>query len=265
MKRGNPKSINILSILTIVILTCWNGSMIDSNTKDKRPDVNFYGTLQDHQSITNVEDILIGGKYKQIPVYQEIDLTKKSTMKESVDQVKSSSKEIDPKQNKTLLDLDEVASIALKYPDQPIEHEVTINNTKYIEIIVTSINNSKQTFLVESSRDLSCLKIDKGPEQNKKPVLEERKLNMIHVKNLIIKGKKAAQDMNQSRMRDEMESSDKVEIAKNIEESLDQIEKNVKNLPHDDPSQFEKFKDSIISLLRSLRDQLQKMLHMIKN
>ncbi|OGB86351.1 hypothetical protein A3J41_00780 [candidate division TM6 bacterium RIFCSPHIGHO2_12_FULL_38_8] len=265
MKLISAKSIKIIALTSIIFLTCWNGSMVDSNSKDKRPDVNFYGILQDHKSTTKVEDILIGGKYKQIPVYQEVHQVAKSDVKTSVDQSSSKSAEMDPKQNKTLLDLDEVASITLKYPDNPIEHEIKINNTKYVEILVTSINNSTQTYLIESSRDLSCLKIDQGPEQNQKPVLEERKLNMIHVKNLEIKGKKSAQDVNQSKARDDMANTDKVEIALKIENDLDQIEKNVKNLPQHDPSQYEKFKQSIIALLRSLRDQLQKMLHMIKN
>lgn len=261
MKRSPVKLIQVFSILTAILCTSWNGSMVDTNSKDKRPDVNFYGTLQDHKSTANIEDILIGGKYKQIPVYQTVLPYEKS----STPTEKNKTLQMDPKQNKTFLDLDEISSIALKYPDQPIEHELIINGSKYVEILVTSINGSIQTYLIESSRDLSCLQIEQGIEKNQKPVQEERKLNMTHVRNLIIKGKKAAQDVNQSRMRNEMVSTDKVEIAKNIEESLDQIEKNVKNLPHDDPSQYEKFKHSMISILRSLRDQLQKMLNMIKN
>jgi hypothetical protein len=264
MKHASPNSKLTLSITALVFFTSWNGSVVDSNNKDKRPDVNFYGTLQDHSNkIISIEDILINGKYKQIPVYQIIDERTASKTKTSVDQSKAI--EMDPKQNKTLLDLNDIASIALKHPDKPIEHEIEINNHKYIEIMVTLINGSVQNYLIESSRDLSCLKVDQGQEANTKPIFEERKLNMIHVKNLIIKGKKSAQDINSSRMRDEMNSSDKVEIAKNTEEILDQIEKNVKDLPENDPSQYEKFKKTIVSLLRSLRDQLQKMLSMIKN
>ncbi len=78
-----------------IIVTCWNGSMVDTNNKNKRPDTNFYGTLQDHQSTCKVEDILIGKKYEQIPVYAKIDSTKLALSKQQ-----GSTEQIDPKQNK---------------------------------------------------------------------------------------------------------------------------------------------------------------------
>lgn len=255
MKHTRSEKIKILCLAAATIVTCWNGSLSDSNT-DKRPDVNFYGTLLDHSAKhpVKVEDILIGGKYKQIPAYQVIEIATNA----------SSGKELDPKQNKVLLDLDEIASIELLCPDRPIECEKTINNSRYTEIIVTSIAGSPQHYLIESSRTLSCIQMDKGPDETSKPVSQERKLNIIHIKKLIIKGKKSAIDMNESRIRQEEKDSDKVRLAENTEKIIDEIEKNVKNLPQDDPSHYEKFKRSIISLLRSLRDQIQKMLSLIK-
>lgn len=264
MKHIFQSSKMIIPITALVFFVCWNGSMVDSNGKDKRPDTNFYGTLQDHTTSFDVEDILIGGKYEQIPVYQKVDPIKKTAEKISVDQTKSSLAEIDPKQNKILLDLHEISSISLQYPDKPIEHELEINNRKYVEIVVTSINNTKQNYLIESSREVSCLKMDKGPDKDQKPIFEERKLNMIHIKNLEIKGFKSAIDSKQSKYQERM-STDKMQVSDTTEKILDQIEEKVKDLPKQDPSQYEKFKTSLLSLLRSLREQLQKMLNMIKN
>ena len=260
MKQFNSKSIGIVFITTMVLLTCWNGSMVDSNSKDKRPDVNFYGTLNGE----SVEDILIGGKYNEISVYKMIEPEKKSMMKESVDQSKSSMAEKSPTSDQTKLNLDDVASIALKYPETPTAKEIEINNKKYVAINVTLINNSMHEYMVEAERNISALAIDKGPNNNQ-PILSKRVVKMSALKNVIIKGKKAAEDMNQSRIREEEKNTDKITIANNIKKDLDQIEQEVDNLPKHDPTQYEKFKNTIISLLRSLRDQLQKMLHMIKN
>jgi hypothetical protein len=252
-----PKSILPLTILMVIF--CWNGSTLDSNGKDKRPDVNFYGTLTDHISTNTVEDILIGGKYEQIAVYQNI-----KTAKKPIEKTKESGLEIDPKQNKIMLDLHEVSSIELAHPDRPIESEVEINNRKYIEISVTSITGTKQTYLIESSREISCRNIDKGPEKDQTPVLEERKLNMTHVKNLTIKGYKSAKDVKSKSVRQE-EQADKVDVSTETEKILDQMEEKVKNLPKQHPSQYESFKNSMLTLLRGLREQLQKMLNMLKN
>lgn len=260
MKHLHLKSMSTLSIISLVLLTCWNGSMVDSGSKDKRPDVNFYGKLNDE----SVEDILIGGKYNEIPVYKLIDAEQKSTMKESVDQSKSSMAEKSPTSDQTKLNLDDVASIALKYPETPTAKEVSINNKKYVIIHIQLINDSIHEYMVEAERNITALAIDKGPNNNQ-PILSKRVVKMSALKSLVIKGRKAAEDMNQSRMRKENEDTDKITLANNIEKDLDQIAQEVDNLPKHDPSQYEKFKSSMISLLRSLRNQLQKMLNMIKN
>ncbi len=260
MKNGNSQSIGLFSIITIVLITCWNGSMVDSDKKDKRPDVNFYGKLNDE----SVEDILIGGKYNEIAVYKLIESEKKSTMKDSIDQTKSSMSEKSPTSDQTKLNLNDIAIIKLKYPETPTAKEIEINNKKYVVITVVLINNSNHEYMIEAERSVTALAIDKGPN-NDLPILSKRVIKMSALKILEIKGKKAAQDLNQSRMREEIHDTDKVQIANNIENDLDQIQQAVDNLPKNDPSQYEKFKNSIIKLLRSLRDQLQKMLHMIKN
>jgi hypothetical protein len=251
------RKINYLSLA--VIFTCWNGSLVQNSTdKDKRPDINFYGELTDHSTTCKVEDILIGDKYEQVPFYSPIKLEQKSA-----DENKKTI-EIDPKQNKILLDLQEISVIELKHPDRPIEHEININNKKYVEVEITTITGSKNNYIVESNREISCKKIDKGPEGDQKPVFEERKLNMIHVKKLLITGYKSNPDKTKSASRDTT-VSEKSEVSSKTEKILDQIEEKVNNLPKEDPSNYEKVKDSLISLLRSLRNQLQKLLDMIKS
>ena len=246
----------------LVLVTCWNGTMVDSGSgkKDKRPDVNFYGQLTDHTCTMNVEDILIGGRYEQIPVFQTGDYSPEQNSKNQQNQPAV----IDPKQNKIMMDLSEISSISLKNPDRPIEAELNINNRKYSEVEITSINGTKKTYLIESSRELTCLKVDKGPDNDQKPIYEERKLNIIHVKNLLIQGYKTGAGKVSTPAKD-VSVSDKGDVAQNTEQILDQIEKKVNNLPKEDPSNYEKLKSSLLSLLRSLRDQLQKLLGMIKN
>ncbi|MFA5998775.1 MAG: hypothetical protein WC747_02020 [Candidatus Babeliales bacterium] len=251
----------LLLLAAFTTFLCWNGSTMDSNGKDKRPDTNFYGTIEDHSAKFDAEDILIGGKYEQIPVYQTIKDYKKPTEKDA-----GSKSEIDPKQNKTFLDLHEITSIELLDPEHPTSSEIEINNRKYIEIIVTSINGNKQNYLVETSREISCLKIDKGLSKDQNQILEERKLNIIHVRNLTIKGYKSAKDAKHIR-RGEDDSQDikKADVASATEKTLDQMEEKVKNLKQEDPSSYEMFKSSMLSLLKSLRQQLQTMLNMLKN
>ncbi len=260
----------ITCLAAITIITSWNGSMVETNTKDKRPDMNFYGHLEDHTlKETKIEDILIGGKYEQIPVYQLLDdktkdLVTKNTQADLDTKSKEVIKNLDPRQNKVLIDLQEVSSIELKYPDRPVEHEININNKKYIEIIVGNITGTKNDYMIESNREVTCKKIDKGPQEDQKPVFEERKLNMIHVRKLIISGYKSNPDKIKSSSRDAAES-DKTKISSDTEKILDEMEQKVNNLPKEDPSNYKKVKDSLVSLLRSLRGQLQKLLDMIKN
>lgn len=268
LKTLLDKKIVYLSIITII--TSWNGSMVDTNSKDKRPDMNFYGHLEDHAlKEIKIEDILIGGKYEQIPVYQLLDNKTKDLLNKNIkidtdNKIKETLKDLDPRQNKILLDLQEISSIELKYPDRPVEHELEINNKKYVEITVINITGSKNEYMIESNRELSCKKVDKGPQNDQQPVLEERKLNMIHVRKLIISGYKSNPDKTKSSSREATES-DKTKVSGETEKILDEMEQKVNNLSKQDPSSYQKVKDSLIGLLRSLRSQLQKLLDMIKN
>ncbi len=267
MNYGFFEKFSFLSCLLLMTLCCWNGTLVESTNSNKRPDVNFYGTIEDHYKTFNAEDILIGGKYEVIPVYQGVNKKKQSI------EDKDQKQEIDPKQNKALIDMQEVKSIELKHPDHPSASQISINNRDYVEIIVTSINGTKKTYLIESSRKITCREIDKGPDGQQTAVHEERELNMIHLKKLTIKGYKSTKDVPEKKYYEKdakqyesqvKKNDEKKEIAQNTGDLLNKIEENVKTLSQDNPSTFEKAKSSIVSMLKALREQLQKMLNMLQ-
>lgn len=267
------KSIMHSSIsFALILFFCWNGTLVDSSSKSKLPDVNFYGTIEDHTRTFDAEYIIIDRRYEDIPVYpyQSLKkLKKRTTEQSSKDHETNKKDEIDPTQNKALLKLDEIKSIELQHPDHPTASTIEINQKTYAEIIVTSINGSKNNYLIESSRKVTCKEIDKGPHGTKQGVLIDRELNMIHIKKLTIRGYRSANDADEKKTikgssavtnRDDQ----KKEISNNTEKLLDQIEENVKNLSQDNPSAFEKMKSNIITLLKSLREQLQKMMDVLQ-
>lgn len=265
MFKQNQKATTFISLLTLVTFLSWNGSLVDSTTSTKRPDVNFYGSIEDHYKTFAAEDILIGGKYEVIPVYQGVNKKKKD------EGDKEKSQDVDPKQNKALLDLKEVKSIELKHPEHPTASQITINNRDYSEIVVISINNSKKNYLIESSRKITCREVDKGPQGDHKAVHEERELNIIHLKKLVIKGYKSTRDepidreyQKAAKQERPSMSEQKAQVTKDTGDILEKIEQGVKSLSHQDPSAFEKMKASLLSMLKSLREQLQKMLNMLQ-
>ncbi len=59
-------------------------------------------------------------------------------------------------------------------------------------------------------------------------------------------------------------AKEKNNFKNNAADLLHAIEENVKNLPMDNPTAFETMRSTILTLLKTLRDQLQKFLDMIK-
>ena len=274
MQKSSRTKIYIWTITLSALLTCWNGSVVNTNSTDTTsttPDINFYGTLEDHITTAPVESILIGGRYESIPVYQQAALTKEQ------DSVTAP----DPKQNKTLINLQDIKSIALAHPENPTASSIKVNNKIYIQIIVESLHGTKKHYLVESMRKISCKEIDKGADITTKPTLQDRDINFIHVKKLTIQGYRSnhpyqapkidvsndtpharpftAHPQDQQKLMD-----NKKEFKDNAAQLLHAIEENVKNMPIDNPTAFETMRSTILTLLKSLRDQLQKFLDMIK-
>lgn len=258
--------------LALVLFFCWNGNLVDSGSKSKLPDVDFFGIIEDHTRTFEAEYIMIDRRYEDIPVYpyQSVKkLKKRLTDASTKDHEVNTKDEIDPTQNKALLKLDEIKTIELQHPDHPTASTIEINQKNYVEILVTSINGTKNNYLVESSRKVTCKEVDKGPSGSKQRVLIDRELNMIHIKKLTIKGYKSKKDSDDAQPTKHSSESDskadqKKELTTHTENLLDQIQENVKNLSQDNPSAFEKMKSNIITLLKSLREQLQKMLDLLQ-
>ncbi|MGZ6250450.1 MAG: hypothetical protein ACXWL2_00310 [Candidatus Chromulinivorax sp.] len=274
MKHTQNHSIHTAIIAIYSFIYCFNGTMVTETpqTTSTDPDVNFYGILQDHAHSAPVEYILIGSKYESIPVYQTVNVKEKS----------DKNNEIDPRHNKTLINLQDIKSISLEHPDNPTLSSITVNNRTYIQIIVESLQGTLKKYLIESSRKISCQEVDKKAESSEKPVLQKRDLNFIHVKKLTIQGYKAnsaykttSPEIVQPTSNQESKSfkspkdSSELSIEKNkfknnAAEIILAIEENVKNLPIDNPGAFETMKSTIVTLLKTLRDQLQKFLDMVK-
>ena len=236
-----------LIILSLTFFCNWNGSVIGEGSSDDAGII-FYGTLEDHYRTGHVEGILIGGKYEAIPVYQT--LSKEDRKKD---------KKVDPKQNKTLIDLKEVHSIALRHPESPTKSEIDVDGRKYVEIVVTSTTKNKKHYLIESFRKVKCKEEDKSIDDAglKNTNYEERELNFIHIKKLIIKGWRSENDISKT------SADDKAEVKKNTASLLDQIEDNINKLPQDNPSLLLQVKETLLALLKSLRAQLQKIVDML--
>lgn len=270
-KKNHAKKYSWILALSTMFF-CWNGSVVNTNgPTSTEPDINFYGILEDHAHTVNVESILIGGKYESIPVYQPIASLKHN----------DPTQQIDPKQNKVLINLQDIASIALQHPNSPTSSSIQVNGKTYIQIVVESLHGSKKKYLVESARKISCKEIDKNGANQETPMLQVRDLNFTHVKKLTIKGFKSnypyqapqvspiskenlpprAAEKNAS---SSIMSQEKKEFKNNTAELLHAIEENVKNMPMDNPSAFETMRSTVLTLLKSLRDQLQKFLDMIK-
>lgn len=268
MKKIISSSSYFFTMITCIILFCWNASVVDNNTSNSStdPDNNFYGTLEDHFRKAQVESILIGGKYEGIPVYQ--DVTKSMTDKKDtlIDNI------IDPKQNKILLNLKDIKSIALKHPENLSASSISVNSKKYVHIVVTSLSGTKKEFLVEGSRRITCKEIDSSSEKQDTKLLQERDLNFTHIKKLNIHGYKSEKkESAQSHVDTIKKSSEIINITEqknkfkaDTAQILHSIEENIKNLPINNPTAFETMRETVLLLLKSLRDQLQKFLDMVK-
>ncbi len=272
MKNSAIKNIQMWMIVISSLLCCWNGSIVNTNTASNAqvgPDVNFYGRLQDHQHTAYVESILIGGKYESIPFYQHSTIPQQGGA------------DIDPKQNKSLLNLQDIKSISLAHPENPSHSSIKINNRTYIQIMIETLHGSQKPFLVESTRKISCKEVEQSSTAAPS-INQSRDISFVHVKKLSIEGYKSnhpyqapALDVSQKAptptaaqpqqvSTDENILKEKDELQANTAQILDSIEENVKNMPLDNPSAFKTMQSTILVLLKSLRDQLQKFLDMIK-
>ncbi len=261
----NHKQVYTIILAFSLLFCCFNGSVVtttNSSEQGNEPEINFYGTLEDHTHTANIQYILIGGRYESIPVYQNIP----RTQQDDADII-----DIDPKQNKALINLQDIKSIALEHANNPAASSIKINNKTYIQIIVELLHGTKKKYLVESTRKITCKEIDKSTDVQENSTLHTRDINFIHVKKLTMQGFKSNVSYQAPQISPISKESkqptvaqEKKDFKNNAAELLHAIEENVKNLPMDNESAFETMRATILTLLKSLRDQLQKFLDMIK-
>jgi len=128
----------------MMVCICANFSSQESDSSKEKPKVNFYGTLVDNSGTEyTVENILIGNLYKSIPVYTQ-----------------PQNAALDPQQDSSFLDLNEVAEITTTLPANPTatEPQVTYAGRPYHQIQVILKDSKKTTtpYIVEVSRKLTC-------------------------------------------------------------------------------------------------------------
>lgn len=171
--------------LLIMIVTLGNwGNTESSIESDKKQQVNFYGTLLTHQTETPlaIDNISIGGKYKQIPLIERPTATKDKGDPQSTSiSTKNSRSEIaldvDPKTDlvTTKIDLNEVSEIQIPNPHTiwTYQKENTYRKLEFLEVIISS-NNTQKTkahYLLESRTKIYCNEInDAGPIQKEVPL-----------------------------------------------------------------------------------------------
>ena len=257
--------------IALMLFFCWNGTIIDSGSKSKLPDVNFYGTIECYEETFNFEYLLIKNKYEKItvhPIQSSLKNLKKRITENSANNNETNKTE-DPTKSKGELSLFHTKTIELQDPHHPTASIIMLNQKEFAEIVVTLINGAKQNFLIENDLNISCQQVTNGSSNTKNNIFIPRFLPITKIKKLTIKGYRSTNYSDDSNVTknssDHIHQEDqKKEVAKHTENLLDQIEENVKNLSQENASTFEKMKSNIITLLKSLREQLQKMLNMLQ-
>lgn len=164
------KTVSYFYLVLFFALCCNWGSKDDASGGPvtgggRKPDVNVYGMVQDNTgNIVRVENILIGSRYNQIPVYlKPQDLTQKN---------------YNPSENVARLDLAEISKIYIENRDTIY----SFSNRPYLEITVLSNDNTTiNKYIVETSKKVTFDEVnDSGPI--------EREVSMLALHELIIQG-----------------------------------------------------------------------------
>ncbi len=144
------------------------GGQNSSTSTCEKPAINVSGTLIDTSDQQySVENVTIGGRYTDIPVYQ-IPKTP----------------DVNPDINTTKLDLREIHEIRLASPEV-----LKFNNRDYLEIEVIS-NDSRRTknsYIIDRIKRLQCDEINEaGPIQ--------KELSFLAVKSMVIENARSRQE-----------------------------------------------------------------------
>ncbi len=158
----------------------------------KKNRVNFYGTLYTRNSSkpVDVDNISIGGIYRQIPVYEKPNTTQ-TTLKN------------DPKKGvRFKLDLSEIKEIRVPHPPKIWHYQRADGARKsdYIEIEVTQ--NGLDHYLIDTDRNLLCDEVN--PAGPKETIVPFNSLDRI-----IIQGYKQREESKTDKGKNAMEEKKK--------------------------------------------------------
>lgn len=156
-----------LSVISIIFLA--NLTQQASTNGKSYPDVNFQGVINTQSGTQlNVENILIAGKYKQIPVFERPTVVaEKNTLN------------YDPSDKKrsitSYLDLAEIKTIRIDNPTIfTYQREKGFSKTEFVEITVASTNNKdpEKQYLIKLSSTITCDEIhESGPVEKVIPFI----------------------------------------------------------------------------------------------
>ena len=171
-----------MCIICAIILGNW-GQSETTVDGDKKQQVNFYGSLLTHQANApmNVDNISIGGKYKQIPMIEKPTITKDIQGEKTETNGKIARQEVkldvDPKTElvTTKIDLSEVSSLQIPNPQTiwSYQKENGYRKIEFLEVIVFSNNQQKTKahYLLEARTKIYCDEInDAGPIEKEVPL-----------------------------------------------------------------------------------------------
>lgn len=176
MKKTVPVIARLLlhSILLVSLASWSNGEPTVEGASNKQR-INFYGTLLTHQGkiTTKIDNISIGGKYKQIPMFEKPSL-KKPASTHSKQEIPL---EADPKTElvTTKIDLSEVSQILVPQPHTLwfYKKEKGYRRSEYLEVVVVSNNQQKTKahYLLEAKTKIYCAEVNPaGPIEKEVPL-----------------------------------------------------------------------------------------------
>lgn len=181
MKKGihmNKTKYLLLSLLAPSLIYCLSGETSNDNARIKQK-VNFYGTITTQNGSTmHVDNIAIGGTYKQIKMYlMPKDTTKGYNLSENPVNC-----------GNQYIDLAETKKIEVPSPDivWKFESKKSGKALEYIEIIVYPSANGSDAkhYLVEIKRQITCDEINNaGPIETILPITALKSLSIEKYEN----------------------------------------------------------------------------------
>lgn len=214
------------SRICLLALMGINFAQQESGSSREKPRVNVYGTLSDQaDQVIDVENIVIGDLYKQIPFY-----------------AKPSVATIEPESNTTYIDLVDIAELGPRGGQYPNENTFVFNNRHYIEItiVLKGKEHLSADYLVETTRRIWCDFITSaGPIQ--------KQLSFDALKKLVIKGY-VHREERPEKAPDSHKSMDRSRQCAEAGKKIHELEIEVKKIEESDHKSF------IRSLIDSLKN-----------